>query len=354
MLLCGGLKEEEEAVEDMFGEDDDMDILDASTAPVIGGLDQNVFDNSVNEDFFGEEEEIAVVNYCTEDEEDTIKLDSSKNNVRNLDFGDCDDLMDDGQDSFLLAASQVVLDPKPEIPMNKVPEVFKPPPIHQALSRLHSDQDGFGTDDSFEDALSQMPMGFEQEQAVGAASPVLKRRRALSSTATPKLTEISPNLQAIKPPATSKVDIFKKHSSFDQSTPKLGRSSSFKRIKSSPVISQYKPEQSQPCSKQEIERKKREAMARSREKQEAKRNREKQEEVARINEKQQLEFKRAKEKQELETKMVKEKLELEAKEEQKKRNKEVMERKRMEALARRAASQSQKQSIKPGSRSIIA
>ena len=35
------------------------------TASVVGGLDQNVFDRSVNEDYFGEEVEIDAVIYYT-------------------------------------------------------------------------------------------------------------------------------------------------------------------------------------------------------------------------------------------------------------------------------------------------
>merc|ERR1719209_1257476 len=291
-------------------------------------------------------------------EKEVIDLNCS-NIVKQIDFealdtkedDGFDEDLDDGQDSFLVAASQMVEAPVVEKEVNttvkkEVIEMEKDnkatafklkketkPLVPLAVVRLQQmgESDGFGSDDSFDEQMSQLPPG-----GFGTpASPVLKKRHqsprtssrassmspALStrsrSTVLPPLGHPKPPNQAcalssltgvhpkvignvietikpsdpasaaLKPPVkpfggsqekqqyTVKPDQnkqssqpgWKRFSSFDQKASQSSSSSSgngsdiststgssFKRIKSSPVVSQLR-------SQEEIDRKRKEAMA---------------------------------------------------------------------------------------------
>jgi len=257
-----------------------------------------------------------------------------------------DEDLDDGQDSFLVAASQMVEDPvvneevttafkeelvkmekdkkAPEFKFKREPKPLLPP----AVARLQQmgESDGFGSDDSFDEQMSQLPPG-----GFGTpASPVLKKRHqsprtysgasskspalstrsrsavlppsghpklpspACSISSLPVIGNFSETIKplvtasaALKPPMKpsdgsqvkqqnlvkpdqnkqSSQPGWKRFSSFDQKTSQSSSSSSgignstssssgssFKRVKSSPVVSQLR-------SQEEIDRKRKEAMA---------------------------------------------------------------------------------------------
>merc|ERR1719237_306438 len=142
---------------------------------------------------------------------------NSSNIVKQIDFealdikedDGFDEDLDDGQDSFLVAASQMVEDPvikeeataavkkesvkmekdkkATEFKFKKEPKLLLPP----AVARLQQmgESDGFGSDDSFDEQMSQLPPG-----GFGTpASPVLKKRHQSPRTSS-RASSMSPTL----------------------------------------------------------------------------------------------------------------------------------------------------------------
>ena len=272
-------------------------IFNVSTEPI----ERDMFEDSPDEQVYNnqeEEEEIALNSTNIVKQIDFEALDINEDDGFNDDGFDDD--LNDGQDSFLIAASQMAEDPviKEEVATRvnqesvvvekakKAATTFKfkreskvllPP----AVARLQQEggSDGFGSDDSFDEQMSQLPPG-----GFGTpASPVLKKRQQSPSTfsntssRSPALStrsrsavgeSIKPVGAALKPPMnpcnrnqaqqqnpvqqsdqskqTSQTG-WKRFSSFDQQTSQISNSSSsassstgssFKRVKSSPVVSQ--------------------------------------------------------------------------------------------------------------------
>jgi len=279
--------------EDMFGEESDMG--------------EDVSFSKMSSSRLGDREGVVKTVHDS-DCDGADKMESSFHKLdiaKNITFDD----FDDDEDSFLLAATQIVetADMKVETNIEQVEEksdIFKVPTlINPAVSRLQDESFGFGSDDSFDEHLSQIPIEEEKDDMTDVSmSPVLKKRRTSihSHKTKMKLSEISPN---IVPQTDNSVPAakpsFKKFSSFDQSTKvetNNVKESTLKRVKSSPEISRQGT-----CSKEEIDRKKAEAMAR-------------------------------KLRDKVETKNIV----------QVSNTKDLIEEKRKQALARRAASQSQK------------
>ena len=212
------------------------------------------------------------------------------------------DELDDGQDSFLLAASQMVEEPvlklevkKEDVETNRVASGInresKPilPPVVARLQQM--DSDGFGSDDSFDEQMSQLPPGglgtptspiFKKNrkyfsEASSSRSPALSTRSksTVSSISKPVINIFGCSFKDIKSgtplaeaPTSSTpsrplnvghsqdqskqtpFSALKKYSSFDQTMPQskgtggnlVNPTSSggvvFKRVKSSPVVSQ--------------------------------------------------------------------------------------------------------------------
>ena len=344
MRLCERLKEEEEmqrwsmGVEEM---EEDGGIVEENTRAETE--DTTKTEKKEEEKKLDSEE--AIFNVSTEpierdmfedtpDEQDhnneKVEIDLNCSNiVKQIDFealdikedDGFDEDLDDGQDSFLVAASQMVEDPvvkeeataavkKESVKMEKDKKAtefkFKREPkplLPPAVARLQQmgESDGFGSDDSFDEQMSQLPPG-----GFGTpASPVLKKRHqsprissgassrspALSTRsrsvalppsghpklpsptcATSSLPGIHPKVignisETIKPLVTANAALkpplkpsdqnkqsspgWKRFSSFDQKTSQSSSSSSgigssissstgssFKRVKSSPVVSQ--------------------------------------------------------------------------------------------------------------------
>ena len=279
-------------------------IFNVSTEPI----ERDMFEDSPDDqDNIKDEEEIALKSTNIVKQIDFEALDIKEEDDG---FNDgFDDDLNDGQDSFLVAASQMVEDPviKEELVDDqndrkastfKFPKESKPilPPAVSRLQQMGSD--GFGSDDSFDEQMSQLPPG-----GFGTpASPVLKKRQrsapdsssrspalstrskssvsppsghskppspACTTSSTPKGESIKspgPSFAALKPPPKPshqpkqhlvKPDLskqtWKRFSSFDQTSQTSSGSSSgvsgnssnisstgssFKRVKSSPVVSQ--------------------------------------------------------------------------------------------------------------------
>ena len=281
-------------------------IFNVSTEPI----ERDMFEDSPDDqDNIKDEEEIALNSTNIVKQIDFEALDIKEEDDG---FNDgFDDDLNDGQDSFLVAASQMVEDPviKEELvdyqndrkaAMFKFPKESKPilPPAVSRLQQMGSD--GFGSDDSFDEQMSQLPPG-----GFGTpASPVLKKRQrsapdsssrspalstrskssvsppsghpmppspACATSSTPKGESIispGPSFAALKPPPKPSLEnqpkqhlvkpdlskqTWKRFSSFDQTSQTSSGSSSgvsgnssnisstgssFKRVKSSPVVSQ--------------------------------------------------------------------------------------------------------------------
>merc|ERR1712032_1324478 len=130
-----------------------------------------------------------------DEEEEEVALNST-NIVKQIDFEALD--INDGQDSFLIAASQMVEDPvikeevasvvkqelvnvdkderAPTFKFKRESKALLPPAV--ARLQLQGGSDGFGSDDSFDEQMSQLPPG-----GFGTpASPVLKKRQQTLST----------------------------------------------------------------------------------------------------------------------------------------------------------------------------
>merc|ERR1719391_183613 len=171
-------------------------IFNVSTEPI----ERDMFEDSPDEQVYNnqeEEEEIALNSTNIVKQIDFEALDINEDDGFNDDGFDDD--LNDGQDSFLIAASQIAEDPiiKEEVATTvkqepvvvekakKAAATFKfkreskvllPP----AVARLQQEggSDGFGSDDSFDEQMSQLPPG-----GFGTpASPVLKKRQQSSST----------------------------------------------------------------------------------------------------------------------------------------------------------------------------
>ena len=281
-------------------------IFNVSTEPI----ERDMFEDSPDDqDNIKDEEEIALNSTNIVKQIDFEALDIKEEDDG---FNDgFDDDLNDGQDSFLVAASQMVEDPviKEELVDDqndrkastfKFPKESKPilPPAVSRLQQMGSD--GFGSDDSFDEQMSQLPPG-----GFGTpASPVLKKRQrsapdsssrspalstrskssvsppsgqpkppipACTTSSTPKGESIispGPSFAALKPPPKPSLEnqpkqhlvkpdlskqTWKRFSSFDQTSQTSSGSSSgvsgnssnisstgssFKRVKSSPVVSQ--------------------------------------------------------------------------------------------------------------------
>jgi len=408
-------------VENLDGRDNVDGIFNVSTEPI----ERDMFDDSP----------IIERNHVNEE----VALSSSvakQINFETLDMKEEDndafpDELDDGQDSFLLAASQMVEEPVLKMEVKKenvdtnivtsdINRESKPmlPPVVARLQQM--DSDGFGSDDSFDEQMSQLPPGGlgtptspilkknrkSFSEASSSRSPALSTRSksTVSSVSTKPATNISscsfkdiksgtPLAEAPTASTPSRplnvghrqdqskqtpYSALKKYSSFDQTMPQSKGTGGnlvnpissggvvFKRVKSSPVVSQLR-------SKEEIERKRKEALAkreeagRRRVKSEEEAERKRREEAERKNvdakarKKEEAEkynrvlLREAEEKKKKELIMEEEAERLRAakeKEEAAKRLKEQIERKKREAkerLARSRSQQSQQSGVSIGS-----
>jgi len=396
-------------VENLDGRDNIDGIFNVSTEPI----ERDMFDDSpINERNHVNEEVALSSSVAKQINFETLDMKEEDNDA-------FPDELDDGQDSFLLAASQMVEEPVLKLEVKKedddtnivtsgINRESKPmlPPVVARLQQM--DSDGFGSDDSFDEQMSQLPPG-----GLGTpTSPILKKNRksftGASSSRSPALSTRSESMvSSVSKPATNILGcsikdiksgtplaeaptastpsrplnvghrqvqskqtpqpVLKKYSSFDQTMPQskgtggnLGNPISsggviFKRVKSSPVVSQLR-------SREEIEKKRKEALAkreeagRRRVKSEEEAERKRREEAERKNvdaearKKEEAEkynrvlLREAEEKKKKELIMEEEAERLRAakeKEEAAKRLKEQIERKKREAKERLARSRSQ-------------
>ena len=281
------------SVENLDGRDNVDGIFNVSTEPI----ERDMFDDSP----------IIERNHVNEE----VALSSSvakQINFETLDMKEEDndafpDELDDGQDSFLLAASQMVEEPVLKMEVKKenvdtnivtsdINRESKPmlPPVVARLQQM--DSDGFGSDDSFDEQMSQLPPGGlgtptspilkkNRQSFTGASSsrsPALSTRSksTVSSVSTKPATNISscsfkdiksgtPLAEAPTASTPSRplnvghrqdqskqtpYSALKKYSSFDQTMPQSKGTGGnlvhpissggvvFKRVKSSPVVSQ--------------------------------------------------------------------------------------------------------------------
>merc|ERR1719391_1544934 len=205
-------------------------IFNVSTEPI----ERDMFEDSPDEQVHNnqeEEEETALNSTNIVKQIDFEALDINEDNGFNDDG--LDDDLNDGQDSFLIAASQMAEDPvikeEAAIAVKQEPvvvekakkaattfkfkresKVLLPPTV--ARLQQGGGSDGFGSDDSFDEQMSQLPPG-----GFGTpASPVLKKRQqspfSNTSSRSPALStrsrsavgeSIKPVGAALKPPMSS-------------------------------------------------------------------------------------------------------------------------------------------------------
>ena len=279
-------------VENLDGRDNIDGIFNVSTEPI----ERDMFDDSpINERNHVNEEVALSSSVAKQINFETLDMKEEDNDA-------FPDELDDGQDSFLLAASQMVEEPVLKLEVKKedddtnivtsgINRESKPmlPPVVARLQQM--DSDGFGSDDSFDEQMSQLPPG-----GLGTpTSPILKKNRksftGASSSRSPALSTRSESMvSSVSKPGTNILGcsikdiksgtplaeaptastpsrplnvghrqvqnkptpqpVLKKYSSFDLTMPQnkgtgvnLGNPISsggviFKRVKSSPVVSQ--------------------------------------------------------------------------------------------------------------------
>jgi len=302
-----GVTQREENEEDKRLDSEEA-IFNVSTEPI----ERDMFEDSSDEqEPTNEKEDIALNSTNIVKQIDFEALDIKEDG--GFDDDGFEEDLNDGQDSFLLAASQMVEDPvvpttikqdfvrvdKEEkstaFKLKQEPKALLPP----AVARLQQmgESDGFGSDDSFDEQMSQLPPGGfgtpaspvlkkrQQSPRTSSRSPALSTRsrsghpkpssthhatthpkvvQNVSETEKPLVTASAILKSSMKTSEGSQVkqqnlvkpdqskQSWKRFSSFDQKTSQSTSSSSsgngssvssstgssFKRVKSSPVVSQ--------------------------------------------------------------------------------------------------------------------
>merc|ERR1719193_2788200 len=195
-------------------------IFNVSTEPI----EKDMFEDSPDDEQDHNKEEVALNSTNIVKQIDFEGLDTKEEGDDGFNDGFDEDL-NDGQDSFLIAASQMVEDPviKEEVAsvvkqelvnvdkdkkattfkFKRESKVLLPP----AVARLQQmgGSDGFGSDDSFDEQMSQLPPG-----GFGTpASPVLKKRHQSPSTSSgsPALSTRSRSFKDLGPDPSLKVSV---------------------------------------------------------------------------------------------------------------------------------------------------